>query len=170
MKKFKEFMVEFDSPTIYCDMDGVLADFVRFTTEYLGKPFKDEFWHDLPTDLFYHLPPMRDAKILWGFIGKYNPNILTAIPREGRGAISERAAKDKKNWMRKHFGVRESRIYAVKRKDKSKFAKDGRDGRPNILIDDHIQNVKQFQAKGGIGIHHISALKTIKELVKLGFK
>ncbi len=27
MKTFKDYIVEFDSPTIYCDMDGVLADF-----------------------------------------------------------------------------------------------------------------------------------------------
>ena len=72
--------------------------------------------------------------------------------------------------MRKYFGVKEARIYAVKRIDKARFAKDGRDGRPNILIDDHIKNIKQFRAKGGIGIHHTSASNTIRELRKLGFK
>ena len=51
MKKFKEFIVEFDSPQIYCDMDGVLADFQKFTTEHLGHKFKDEYWHELPNDL-----------------------------------------------------------------------------------------------------------------------
>ena len=44
MKTFKDYLVEFDTPTIYCDMDGVLADFVSFTTKHLGKPFKDEDW------------------------------------------------------------------------------------------------------------------------------
>ena len=73
-------------------------------------------------------------------------------------------------WMRKHFGVKEARVYAVKRIDKAKFAKDGRDGRPNVLIDDHIKNIKQFQSKGGIGIHHTSAANTIKELRKLGYE
>ena len=62
MKKFKEFIIEFDSPQIYCDMDGVLADFVKFTREHLGQKFTDEKWHELPHDLFYQLPPMRDAK------------------------------------------------------------------------------------------------------------
>ena len=91
MKKFRDYLVEFDAPTIYCDMDGVLADFVKFTREHLGQKFTDENWHDLPPDMFYQLPPMPDAKQLWRFIGRYNPNILTAIPREGRGPISERA-------------------------------------------------------------------------------
>ena len=43
MKTFKDYLVEFDTPTIYCDMDGVLADFVKFTTEHLGHPFKDKY-------------------------------------------------------------------------------------------------------------------------------
>ena len=47
MKKFKEFIIEFDSPQIYCDMDGVLADFVKFTREHLGQKFTDQKWHDL---------------------------------------------------------------------------------------------------------------------------
>ena len=62
MKKFRDYLVEFDSPTIYCDMDGVLADFVKFTREHLGQKFTDENWHDLPPDMFYQLPPMPDAK------------------------------------------------------------------------------------------------------------
>jgi hypothetical protein len=31
MKTFKDYIVEFDTPQIYCDMDGVIADFVKFT-------------------------------------------------------------------------------------------------------------------------------------------
>ena len=172
MKTFKDYLVEFDTPNIYCDMDGVLVDFVKYTSEHLGKPFKDEYWTELPTDMFYRMPPMTDAKVLWNFIGKYDPFILTAVPRKTpeRGLVSERAAEDKKRWMKKHFRVKDARVYAVLRKFKSKFAKDGRDGRPNILIDDHIKNVDAFRKKGGIGILHTSAQNTIKELRKLGFQ
>ena len=172
MKTFKDYIVEFDTPTIYCDMDGVIADFVTFTREHLGHPFKDRYWTDLPENMFYLLPPMRDAHQLWKFIGKYNPNILTAVPRksESRGPISERAADDKKKWVKKHFNVPENRVYAVLRKFKEKFAKDGRDGRPNLLIDDHSKNIDAFKKAGGLGIIHTSARNTIKELKKLGYK
>ena len=102
--------------------------------------------------------------------GKYNPNILTAIPRSGRGPISGRAAEDKKKWVKKHFNVSEDRVYAVSRVDKSQFAKDGRDGRPNLLIDDHVKNIDAFRKAGGLGIVHTSARNTIKELKLLGYK
>ena len=172
MKTFKDYIVEFDTPQIYCDMDGVIADFVTYTREHLGHPFKDEYWTSLPENMFYLLPPMRDAHQLWKFIGKYNPNILTAVPRksESRGPISERAADDKKKWVKKHFNVPENRVYAVLRQFKSKFAKDCRDGRPNLLIDDQSKNVESFRRAGGIGIVHTSARNTIKELKKLGYK
>ena len=172
MKTFKDYLVEFDTPQIYCDMDGVLVDFVKYTSEHLGQSFTDEKWTELPVDMFYRMPPMIDAKVLWNFIGKYDPFILTAVPRksESRGPISERAADDKKKWAKKHFRVSENKIYAVLRKHKANFAKDGRDGRPNLLIDDHSKNIDAFKRAGGLGIIHTSARNTIKELKKLGYK
>ena len=59
MKRFKQHILEFDNPQIYCDMDGVVADFTKFTADYLGTKFKDEFWGDLPEDLFLQLPKMK---------------------------------------------------------------------------------------------------------------
>ena len=76
MKSFKDYLVEFDTPQIYCDMDGVLVDFVKYTSEHLGQSFTDEKWTELPVDMFYRMPPMSDAKVLWNFIGKYDPFIL----------------------------------------------------------------------------------------------
>ncbi len=172
MKSFKDYLVEFDTPQIYCDMDGVLVDFVKYTSEHLGQPFTDEKWTELPTDMFYQMPPMSDAKVLWNFIGKYDPFILTAVPRKSieRGPVSERAADDKKRWMKKHFRVNDAKIYAVLRKFKYKFAKDVKDGRQKLLIDDHAKNVEGFKKAGGLGIVHTSAINTIKELRKLGYK
>ena len=72
--------------------------------------------------------------------------------------------------MKKHFRVSENRVYAVKRINKANFAKDGRDKRPNLLIDDHVKNIDAFKKAGGLGIVHTSARNTIKELKKLGYK
>ena len=44
------------------------------------------------------------------------------------------------------------------------------DEKPNVLIDDYIKNIKEWEDKGGIGIHHTAVPKTLNELKRLGFK
>jgi len=169
-KKFKHYLVEFDTPQIYCDMDGVLADFEKGITDMIGGKFNDDRWSELPDDFFLQLEPMPDAQRLWDFIGKYDPLILTAVPRSSRGPISKRATEDKTRFMKRWFGVPSNRMYPVMRADKMRFAKDGRDGRPNLLIDDHSKNILQFKSAGGIGVHHKSASGSIKQLKEIGYR
>jgi len=38
------------------------------------------------------------------------------------------------------------------------------------LIDDYLKNITQWEAKGGIGVHHTHGSKTLAELKRLGFK
>ena len=45
-------LLEFDSPQIYCDMDGVLADFEKAIKDQIGGKFNDDRWHELPDDFF----------------------------------------------------------------------------------------------------------------------
>ena len=163
-------LLEFDSPQIYCDMDGVLADFEKAIIDQIGGKFNDNRWQELPDDFFLNMEPMPDAKKLWGFIGKYDPFILTATPRSSRGPIAARAAEDKTKWMKRWFGVSSDRMYPVMRKNKANFAMDGRDKRPNLLIDDHLGNIQEFRKARGIGVHHTSASNTIKQLKEIGYK
>ena len=169
MKSFQQHIMEFDNPQIYCDMDGVVADFLKFTNNILGTKFKDEYWSDLPLDTFAQLPKMPDADVLWGYIKQFQPFMLTAVPRESRGPIAKRAWKDKTRWMKKNFRLASDRMRIVLRKNKKNFAVDGRDRRPNILIDDHLGNIREWEGAGGIGVHHISASSTINDLKKIGF-
>ena len=170
MKSLNQYLVEFDNPQIYCDMDGVVADFLKFTRNALGgNKFKDKFWQDIPVDTFAQLDKMPYADVLWGYIKKFRPIMLTAAPRESRGAIAKRAPQDKIRWMKKNFGLGERDMRVVKRQDKKKFAKDGRDKRPNVLIDDHAGNIKEWEAAGGIGILHTDAASTINDLKRIGF-
>ena len=170
MKSFQQHIMEFDNPQIYCDMDGVVADFLKFTNNILGTKFKDEYWSDLPLDTFAQLPKMPDADVLWGYIKQFQPFMLTAVPRESRGPIAKRAWKDKTRWMKKNFRLASDRMRIVLRKNKKNFAVDGRDRRPNILIDDHLGNIREWERAGGIGVHHISASNTIKQLKEIGYK
>jgi hypothetical protein len=56
----------------------------------------------------------------------------------------------------------------VLRADKQKFAMIN--GKSNLLIDDYIKNIHEWEAMGGIGVHHTSPSNTLAELKRLGFK
>ena len=163
-------------PQIYCDMDMVLVDFLRGANEQLrreGYPInfdmapksdKDLKWELIARkkDFWATLPPMPDQTKLWNFIKPYKPAILSTPSQK----MSE-SKPGKRKWVRKHLGsVKE--INLVPRHDKQKWAVDA-DGNPNILIDDYIKNIKEWRAKGGIGVHHTNALNTIRQLKQLGF-
>ena len=95
---------------------------------------------------------------------KYDAHILSAYSsRDG----SSRNGKMK--WLSKNTDFKRSKIHLVMRSQKQAFAKDN-DGEPNVLVDDYIKNIKEWEAKGGIGIHHTSVPKTINDLKRLGFK
>lgn len=152
---------------IYCDMDGVLANFTKSAERYFHidinrnpKQFNalwtsKDGWHQLmhewPT-FWMDLDPMPHAAALWRLISPYHPSILTAIP-EGWPSSST----GKYVWCKRHlpkFGYHpKQEFHAVLRHQKEQFAKQS-DGTPNILIDDFIKNIREWQAAGGIGIHY----------------
>jgi hypothetical protein len=71
-------------------------------------------------------------------------------------------------WLAKNTNWKKSRVNLVMRSHKQKYATT--DGKPNVLIDDYIKNIKEWEKKGGIGVHHTDVSKTIGELKRLGFK
>ena len=97
-------------------------------------------------------------------IAKYNPHVLSAY--SGRDPNSK---VGKMKWLDKNTKFKRANIHLVKRSQKQAYAKN-RDGEPNVLIDDYLKNINEWEAKGGIGIHHTNVGKTIAELKKLGFK
>ena len=160
-----------DLPTIYCDMDMVLCDFLKGAEEVLGTSFikadKTKRWPTISAkkDFWVSLEWMPGSKKMWTFINKYDAHILSAYSTKDANS-----RKGKLDWLRKNAKLTQrSRIHLVLREDKQKFAMT-QDGKPNLLIDDYIKNINEFKARGGIGIHHTSSSNTIAELKKLGFK
>ena len=160
-----------DLPTIYCDMDMVLCDFLKGAEEVLGTSFikadKTKRWPTISAkkDFWVSLEWMPGSKKMWTFINKYDAHILSAYSTKDANS-----RKGKLEWLRKNAKLTQrSRIHLVLREDKQKFAMT-QDGKPNLLIDDYIKNINEFKARGGIGIHHTSSSNTIAELKKLGFK
>jgi len=158
-----------DLPDIYCDMDQVLVAFMKGADEAVGGSFvtsdKGERWNKInQTKRFWaELEWMPGARKLYQFIARYDPHILSAY-----SSRDPNSRNGKKKWLNKHTKFSPSNINLVKRADKQKFAM--KDGKPNILVDDYIKNIKEWEAKGGIGIHHTNVGKTLAELKRLGFK
>tara|TARA_R110000824_G_scaffold44088_4_gene128517 strand:+ start:518 stop:1870 length:1353 start_codon:yes stop_codon:yes gene_type:complete len=158
-------------PQIYIDMDQVLVDFLGGAKKVLGKDYTDKDWKEDKKDvltkkspnLFRNLNWMNDGKSLWSFVMKYSPKVLSAHPT----SWMPNAKSDKNDWVKKNLGIESSNIHLVKRSMKRKYATTN--GQPNILIDDHSKNIKEWQSAGGIGILHTNARNTVKKLKKMGF-
>jgi len=144
---------------VFCDLDGVLADFDRGVIERTGvKPrhFKKrrEMWQHLAPpsteDFFGSLPLMRDASQLWAFLMPLSPAILTGAPS------GDWAAPQKKKWCVEQLSLPSDRVLVVDACDKALFSQPGA-----VLIDDYEKHRKPWEARGGIFIHYRTAMESM---------
>ena len=158
-----------DLPEIYCDLDEVLVDFMRGADATVGGIFvkmdKDERWNKInQTKGFWaNLDWKPGGKRLHNFIIRYNPHVLSAYPD-----LDPNSRNGKMKWLKKNAGFKRANIHLVLRSQKQSYATT--DEKPNVLIDDYIKNIREWESKGGIGIHHTDVGKTISDLKRLGFK
>ena len=158
-----------DLPAIYCDMDEVLCAFLKGAKKVIGGDFpsedKDKRWKLISQtkDFWANLDWMPGAERLHDFITRYDAYILSAYSNRDRNS-----KVGKMKWLKKNTKFKRANIHLVMRSEKQIYAMT--DGKPNVLIDDYMKNIKEWEAKGGIGIHHTNVGKTISELKKLGFK
>jgi len=155
-------------PTLFIDMDGVLADFDAAYKAVTGwapdKRLDNVDWREVVArpGFYANLPPMPDALILWDFAANYalvrgyNIVILTGVP----SSVPE-AAADKRRWVNRHIGEHVPMI-ACRSRDKSKHAKAG-----DILVDDWERYKDKWLAIGGIWITHTDAASSIAALKEL---
>ena len=150
---------------IYCDMDGVLADFERGYKELTNidpngedRPTGEAFWAPLVkagVSFWASLKWMSDGEQLWDYIKPHNPELLSAPSRDKSSRIGKHV------WVKHNIpGTRLILKYASQ---KSQLASP-----TSILIDDRQANIDQWVEAGGIGILHTNTTQTIKELKDLG--
>lgn len=164
----KIFEVE-TKPTVYVDMDGVLADLFNHIGEIhdvehynmmSDKQWEDFFRNTNAYELFRDLPAFATAnrllKMVVGMAGGYK--ILSSPLSFDR----ENSIKGKREWLAKHISVPADDI--IFEHEKQKYAKSN--GVPNILIDDFGKNIKAWNAAGGIGIKYQADENSLEDLAQ----
>ena len=158
-----------DLPDIYCDMDQVLCNFMKGADAAVGGSFvntdKEERWKT-------SIKQKVSGQILSGCqvrkecISSLKSMIHTfCLPST---PVTPHLKLVNLNGWAKNTNFPKSRIHLVKRSQKQQYATTN--GKPNILIDDYMKNINEWEKKGGIGVHHTDPRKTINELKRLGFK
>ena len=148
-------------PTVYLDMDGVLADFFGGVEKMYGvehwKQLTNDKTKDLKkevidritgTDFFATLPKFNSADGLIDMVKKFTGGKFSINTSPLRGD-HENSAKYKKTWISNNI-ERPDEIVVTGRKES--YAKDKASGTPNILIDDRPVNIQRWQDAGGYGI------------------
>ena len=169
MKRYGQFIKEAKpSYKIYCDLDGVLVDFIGGVMKKLRisrEPYQDEINDFLSTlegsshKWWSSLDWTEGGKKLWNTLKDLNTEILSACPQ--KCTIQPNVVKGKKMWVSKNLKLTKG-VNITTRKGKVKFV-----GKNTILIDDFIKNVNAWKAAGGIGIHHRTPQATVKELISI---
>ncbi len=151
---------------LFCDMDGVLADFNQHYFNLFGEKISKsggnpKVWSNLRKrpDFFEGIPPMSDALELWAQIDQYDPIILTGIPP--RRDVPE-AEANKVDWIRTHISSG-AEVRCCRSQDKCLHAMLG-----DILIDDREKYKHLWTDMGGVWITHNSAAETIAILDEMG--
>jgi hypothetical protein len=149
---------------LFVDMDGVLADFDTGHEQMLGittsKLTDNVDWKAVRAvpGFYVNLPPMPDMHLLWAYIERHRPIVLTGVPHS-----VEEAPENKRAWVRKHLGSHVE-VRCCQSSGKCEHAAPG-----DILIDDWEKYRHLWVAKGGLWITHTNAADTILQLEALGF-
>ena len=160
-KKLYNEAMEDAMPTVYLDMDGVLADFFGGVEKMYGvehwKQLTNDKTKDLKkevidritgTDFFATLPKFSTADGLIDLVKKFTGGNFSINTSPLRGD-HENSGKYKKVWITNNIEQPDEIIVTGR---KETYAKDKASGTPNILIDDRPINIQKWQSAGGYGI------------------
>lgn len=145
--------------TIYLDMDGVIADFFSTfakknnVSHWKSIKQKDKALADLVgTDWFYQLPTFgSDSARIVSFVKNIAGDANWGICSSPLRGDHNNSAYWKRRWL-EDKGFMPEVENCIFTSNKHKYAVNRLTGKPNILIDDKIDNIKRWEQAGGIGI------------------
>ena len=130
---------------IFCDLDGVLADFEQGVLNKFNKlpneisPAIMWSYINKSKTFFETLPWMPNGRELWNEIKQYDPIILTGVPR---GAFTS-SSEQKRRWCARELGP-DVHVITCLSKDKPNYCI-----RNSVLIDDRTDNQNEWNLNGG---------------------
>ena len=147
-------------PTVYLDMDGVLADFFGGIEKLYGVQHWKELTSDKTKDLktevikkitgtnfFETLPKFNTADQLIKIVTDFTGGIYSINTSPLRGD-NKNSAYYKKVWIGRHL-PKPQEIIVTGRKESYAMNKNNK---PNILVDDRPINIQRWTGRGGYGI------------------
>ena len=155
---------------LYLDMDGVIANWYDTFAKYNGV----EDWKTIPnkekavfelksTDFFNTIELYPSTKKLVSAVKR--------IAGDNYGICSSPLTDDEHNssywkrvWLERH-GLMPIIPNLIFTRNKERYAVERIDGSPNILVDDKLNNVKQWNNAGGIGIHYCANTDDVDKLI-----
>lgn len=151
---------------IYCDLDGVLSDFIDSAENKLGydktKPI-DLLWKQIakdPRNFWGTMSWTSDGKQLWNFIKPYTPIILSSVGSSLNSKLGIEGKKGKLEWVTRELGPQFAKTAIITVDGgKSQYASPD-----SVLIDDSKKNINGWVQNNGIGILHKNAADTISQL------
>ena len=163
-------LLEFTTkPTLYLDMDGVLADFFGAWAKDLGGTSWADIKHrseadkaasihrlsqdaDTVRNFFANLEILPGGERLLAWLKQHQmPFSILSSPLQGRNA--DASIEGKRLWLDKH-GLAD--VSAIFEREKYQYATQP-DGTANILVDDYGKNITAWAAAGGHAIKHDDA-------------
>ena len=124
-----------DLPSIYCDMDQVLCNFMKGADDAVGgegfvrMKDRDKRWKLISQkkDFWANLEWMPSAKRLYDFIIRYDAYILSASTSRDPNSVP-----GKMKWLKKNTKFKRSKINLVQRSQKQAYALSN--GKPNFNL------------------------------------
>jgi hypothetical protein len=164
------------SRILFLDCDGVLANFEKRVFQIFKQrpenippnvmwPKLQQFRKSMLIENVMHtcgffdsLELMPDAMELFEFSKRYEPKVLTGVPR------GNWAQPQKRKWVQAKFGPKVEVICCLAR-EKNLYCTPGA-----VLVDDTLKYRDYWIRAGGIFVHHVSAKSSIEQLIALGFQ
>jgi hypothetical protein len=164
---------------IFVDLDGVLADFNSTFDRMNGldtipmhkmsnsemQERRNLLYDTLPDFVekryWANLNPVSDFELGMNFLRQLDIPIRILSSTSSIENLFEKVKIQKLQWL-KQYNIEFEPIFVAGKRFKISYAQKG-----NILIDDSLDTIENWFAKGEIGIHHINWENTIEELKKL---